>query len=116
MVAESAARLDDLNRRAEAQARLRRLAEEQRAKLRVLAAATKKAAVDVGEGLSVLANEIAALREDDAGKAADMERARADAREARQAVTLTRTKLNRAKEEKRRADARATRRRAKPRR
>ena len=104
MVAESAARLDDLNRRAEAQARLRRLAEEQRAKLRVLAAATKKAAVDVGEGLSVLANEIAALREDDAGKAADLERARGTLREARQAVALTRTKLNRAKEEKRRAD------------
>lgn len=104
VVAESAARLDDLNRRAEAQARLRRLAEEQRAKLRVLAAATKKAAVDVGEGLSVLANEIAALREDDAGKAADLERARGTLREARQAVALTRTKLNRAKEEKRRAD------------
>jgi len=104
IVAESASRLDDLNRRAEAQARLRRLAEEQRAKLRVLAAATKKAAADVGEGLSVLAGEIAALREDDAGKAADLERARGTLREARQTVALTRTRLNRAKEEKRRAD------------
>ena len=105
VVAESASRLDDLSRRAEAQARLRRLAEEQRAKLRRLAAATKKAALDVGDGLKTLAGEISALREDGADKAADLESARGTLREARQAAALTRTRLNLAKEAKRRADA-----------
>jgi hypothetical protein len=106
IVAESASRLDDLSRRADAQARLRRLAEEQRAKLRRLAAATRKAAFDVGDGLKTLAGEIDALRRDEEDKAADLESARVTLREARRVASLTRNELNRAKETKRAADER----------
>ena len=106
IAAESASRLDDLSRRADAQARLRRLAEEQRAKLRRLAAATRKAALDVGDGLKTLAGEIDALRRDDADKAADLESARVTLREARRVAALTRNELNRAKETRRAADER----------
>ena len=106
IVAESASRLDDLFKRADAQARLRRLAEEQRAKLRRLAAATRKAAFDVGDGLKTLAGEIDALRRDEEDKAADLESARVTLREARRVASLTRNELNRAKETKRAADER----------